>query len=127
MKKDGASLRIIDKIAAHSNTEFSLHLLDDCNGHIVSTIKKDKNNDCREVTMEILRRWIDAGGSNCTYKFVMDCLRKIGLGGLAEDINSKLMVCQPQIRIFILATYILMLHVILMCNKFMTFFNKIAV
>ena len=100
--KDGTSLHIIDTIAAHSNTKFGLHLLDDCNGNIVSTIKKDKNNDCREVTMEILKRWIDAGGSNCTYKFLMDCLRKIGLGGLAEDINSNLMVCQ--IRIFIIAT-----------------------
>ena len=96
MNKDGASLRIIDTIAGRNNTEFGLHLLDDHNGHIVSTIKKNKNNDCREVTMEILRRWIDAGGSNCTYKFLIDCLRKIGLGGLAEDINSNLMVCQPQ-------------------------------
>ena len=113
MNKDGTSLRIIDTIAAHSNTEFGLHLLDDRNGHIVSTIKKDKNNDSCEVTMEILRRWIDAGGSNCTYRFLMDCLRKIGLGGLAEDINSNLVVCQHYIiimtQIFIIATCILTL------------------
>ena len=96
--KDGISLRIVDTIAAHSNIEFGLHLLDDHNGHIVSTIQKDKNNDCLEVTMEILRRWIDAGGSNCTYKFLMDCLRKIGMGGLAEYINSNLMVWLPQIN-----------------------------
>lgn len=103
--KDGTSLRIVDTIAAHSNIEFGLHLLDDHNGHIVSTINKNKHNDCREVTMEILKRWIDAGGSNCTYKFLMDCLRKIELGGLAEDISSNLMVCQPQeTQIFIIAT-----------------------
>ena len=102
--KDGTSLRIIDTISAHSNIEFGLHLLDDRNGHIVSTIKKDKTNDCREVTLEILRRWIGAGGSNCTYQFLMYCLGKIELGGLAEDINSNLMVCQPQIQIFIIAT-----------------------
>ena len=96
--KDGTSLHIIDTISACSNIEFGLHLLDDHNGHIVSTIQKDKNNDCLEITMEILRRWIDAGGSNCTYKFLMDCLRRIGMGGLAEDINSNLMVWLPQIN-----------------------------
>ena len=117
--KDGTSLHIIDTIAARSNLEFGLHLLNDRNGHIVSTIKKDKNNDCREVTMEIFRRWIDAGGSYCTYKFLVDCLRKIGLGGLAEDIiNSNLMVCQPQIRIFVI-TYTCIL---ILCSEFMVIF-----
>ena len=85
--RDGRNLDIIGRIAAH-NTPFGIQLLKDANGHRVAVITRNHINDGVEaITRAILGRWLNDGGSTCTYAYLIECIAAIRLGALAEEIQ----------------------------------------
>ena len=87
---DDEPLHVIERIATKYYT-FGMNLLQDSNGEKVDVIKEKHILEGPEgITREILKEWIREGGSTCTYLHLLNCLRKSGLGALAEDILGQL-------------------------------------
>ena len=82
---DGTPLMFIERVAADEYTTFGMHLLQDGNGNKVEVIKKDHSQDAKSITQAIIREWLTSGGPR-TYQHLIECLKKSGLGALAEDI-----------------------------------------
>ena len=88
-KTDGTPLEFISKVAAGKYKNFGLHLLQDYNGNKVKIIEKDhKHEGAEAITEAIIGEWVSSGGSNHTYEHLIECLKKAGLGSLAEDIAT---------------------------------------
>lgn len=89
--KDDKPLNVFKKIANSQYENLGMILLSDENGDIVESIKKEKSDsNIEQITMAIIKKWIDVGGSQCTYAYLLDSLKKAELGGLAEDIEDAL-------------------------------------
>ena len=87
-KRDGKSLNVIGRIAGHYST-FGIHLLQDDNGDRVKLIERDHRYDGAEaITAEIIKKWIDGGGSTCTYEHLIECIEKVRLGALAGELRE---------------------------------------
>ena len=86
--RDGKSLNVIERIAAQYST-FGIHLLQDDNGVKVNLIERDHRFDGTEaITSAIIKKWIDGGGSTCTYKHLIECIEKVRLGALADELKE---------------------------------------
>ena len=86
---DGKNLRIIPRIAAGDYMTFGMRLLQDKNGDHVELIKRDHRQDGTEsVVQAIIRKWLANGAAPTQH--LIECLRKSGLGALAEDIDSAI-------------------------------------
>ena len=88
IKKDGRPLNLITRIVPEYD-EFGRNLLEDPDGHTVTVIKLSNNNP-RDVTIAILKKWLARGGA--TYKYLIECIRKVttgNLGGLAKDLEES--------------------------------------
>ena len=81
-------LNVIQKIAAGDYKIFGMHLLQDENGVKVDLIMKNHSQGGAEgITCAIFQKWlIDGPEHTRTYEHLMQCLRKSGLGALADDI-----------------------------------------
>ena len=84
---DGKNLRIIPRIAAGDYMTFGMRLLQDENGDQVELIKRDHRQDGTEsVIQAIIRKWLASGAAPNQY--LIECLRKSGLGVLANGIAN---------------------------------------
>ena len=86
--EDGSNLNVIQKIASGDYETFGMCLLKDGNGAKVDLIKKNHIQEGAEgITRAILKEWLrDCPEHTHTYENLMECLRKTGLGSLADDI-----------------------------------------
>ena len=86
---DGKNLRIIPRIAAGDYVMFGIRLLQDENGDQVELVKRDHRQDGTEsVIQAIIRKWLTSGAAPTQY--LIECLRKSGLGALAKDIANAI-------------------------------------
>ena len=87
---DGKNLRIIPRIAAGDYVMFGMRLLQDKNGDQVELIKRDlRQNGTESVIQAIIRKWL-ASGAAPTHQYLIECLKKSGLGALAKDIDNAI-------------------------------------
>ena len=87
---DGQPLNVIGQIAVHYYT-FGMNLLQDDNGVEIDVIEGDHIQRGNEaIARAILKRWLRDGGPTLTYPHLIDCLRKTGLGALADEISAQL-------------------------------------
>ena len=88
---DGNPLNIIPRIAAGDYTTFGMCLLQDENGVGVGLIEKTHNGPVG-VTYAIIQKWLTSGAAlTRTYQHLIECLREVELGVLAEDIENTLL------------------------------------
>ena len=79
---------VIQTIAAGDYETFGMCLLQDENGAKVDVIKEKHSQAGPKATTEaIIKEWLRDNPENTrTYDHLMECLRKSGLGALADDI-----------------------------------------
>lgn len=82
-------VRIIDRIGT-KYTELCTLLLQDEDGELIKTIVKDEKGITKDITREILRRWLSVGGAQATWKVLVDVLMKVEQQTLADDIVAAL-------------------------------------
>ena len=85
---DGKPLNVTGKIAANYYN-FGMNLLQDENGVEVAVIERN-HKEAEAITRVILMKWLGDGGPTCTYQHLVECLKKSGLGALADDISGQL-------------------------------------
>ena len=90
---DGNPLRIIPRIAAGDYMTFGMCLLQDENGVGVGLIEKTHAHDGPVgVTYAIIQKWLTSGAAPTrTYQHLIEYLREVELGVLAEDIENTLL------------------------------------
>ena len=70
---------------------FGTVLLEDKNGNIVKGIERSKRGDPVDVTVEIVRQWLQGKGRKpVTWQTFVECLREANLHVAAEDIERGL-------------------------------------
>ena len=85
--KDGKNLNIIRKIA-NEYQSFGIELLKDDNGDNVEAIRSNHiNKGVEAIATAILQEWLNDGGPTCTYTYLIECIRAVRLGALAEEIR----------------------------------------
>ena len=91
MDEDGQPVKIIQKIAAGKYKDFGMHLLDDENMTEVDVLEKHHIHEGPVgITKAIIKEWLVSGSTPRTHKHLIDCIRKCGLGALAEDMENAL-------------------------------------
>ena len=71
--------------------KFGILLLEDKEGSIVDSIAKSKRGDPVDITVEILRQWLQGKGRRpVTWQTLVTCLNNTGLYVLAEKIDDLL-------------------------------------
>ena len=86
---DGKPLKIIEKVSGGDYKTFGMYLLQDENGEQVKLAKKDHNNDsAKDITEEIIQKWLTSGAPTHTYHHLIECLKQSELGALAEQIAA---------------------------------------
>ena len=72
-------------------SHFGTILLEDKNGNIVKGIEKAKREDPVDVTVEIVRQWLQGKGRKpVTWQTFAECLKEANLHVAAEDIGRAL-------------------------------------
>ena len=75
---------------------FGTVLLEDKNGNIVKGIERAKRGDPVDVTVEIVRQWLQGKGRKpVTWQTFAECLRESNLHVAAEDIEKALSPTVP--------------------------------
>ena len=75
---------------------FGTVLLEDKNGNIVTGIERAKRGDPVDVTVEIVRQWLQGKGRKpVTWQTFVECLRESHLHVAAEDIEKALSPTVP--------------------------------
>lgn len=70
---------------------FGTVLLEDKNGNIVKGIERSKRGDPVDVTVEIVRQWLQGKGRKpVTWQTFVECLKEANLHRAAEDIERAL-------------------------------------
>ena len=90
---DSKPLKIIETVAAGDYVTFGMCLLQDENGEHaqVRLIKKDHINEgAKDITEEILQKWLTSGAPTHMYQHLIECLEQSELGALAEQIAAIL-------------------------------------
>ena len=81
---------ILEEIA-NDYVNFGIHLLDDHNGNRVKSIESQKRGDPTDITVEIVRKWLQGKGScPVTWQIFLECLRKSKLNFAADYIQAAL-------------------------------------
>ena len=71
--------------------KFGILLLEDKKGSIVDSIAKSKQHVPVDITVEILRQWLQGKGKKpVTWQTLVTCLQDTGLYVLAENIDDSL-------------------------------------
>ena len=71
--------------------KFGILLLEDKKGSIVDSIAKSKQHVPIDITVEILRQWLQGKGKKpVTWQTLVTCLRDTGLYVLAKNIDDSL-------------------------------------
>ena len=70
---------------------FGIALLNDENGTLVETIKKEKLGKCEDINNEIIASWIRKNNPDLKHGWetLTDAIRKAGLIKLADDIDNE--------------------------------------
>ena len=69
---------------------FGILLLNDETGAEVRTIVTKHHEDADQINLEILSLWIQGKGKPLSWDVLIDVLKTIGLGTLAEDTENGL-------------------------------------
>ena len=81
---------IVDEIANEYET-FGIRLLDDSNGLRIKSIEKTKRGDPTDITIEIVRQWLQGKGRKpVTWQTFVECLRESRLDVPADHIEAAL-------------------------------------
>ena len=73
-------------------SKLGIFLLKDETGAIVKALKQEHLQNSEEINMAIFRDWLQGKGAQpVAWSTLIDVLRKIGLGTLADDIEGGLM------------------------------------
>ena len=82
-------MNAIETIAANDYESFGMFLLNDINGNRVDLIKEDVSGATR-ITTKIIQTWLKTTGTPHTYRYLIECVRKAGMGAFAELLESKI-------------------------------------
>ena len=65
---------------------FSMQVLE------LDVIEKNNNNDIDEQFRKMIKKWLEMGGTGCTWKAIYDALRHhtVGLNSIAEELKKRL-------------------------------------
>ena len=89
-KGKGKTFNVAELVGANF-TELGIFLLKD-NGAKVEALEKEQLLNSKKINMAILIQWLQGKGAHpVTWSTLIDVLRKIGLGTLADDIEGGLM------------------------------------
>ena len=66
-------------------------LLDDKNGTLMPAITKEFANNAQDINTEVLRRWIQGNGIDCTWRVLLDAL-KVPCRALSKRVEEALTV-----------------------------------
>ena len=69
---------------------FGIILLDDKAGKRVDIIKKDCRGISEDITMEILKEWLNGKGTEVSWKSLVKTLRKCKINFLADQIEMAI-------------------------------------
>ena len=73
-------------------SKLGILLLKDDTGAIVEALERQHLLNVEEINMAIFRKWLQGTGAQpVAWSTLIDVLRKIGLGTLADDIEGGLM------------------------------------
>lgn len=72
---------------------FGIFLLNDKDGHQVRTIRHNHRDDLEEVNIEILEHWLREGGSQVTWRTLVQTLKDMKLNRLASEIQDVIQPC----------------------------------
>ena len=69
--------------------KFGIQLLHDSNGNIVAGIERKKRDDPGDITIEILRQWLQGKGKKpVTWQTLVECLEDTNLHVAADHIKA---------------------------------------
>ena len=75
----------------NSYQQLGMQLLDDANGLRVKSIETAKRGDPGDITVEVLRQWLQGKGrSPVTWEMLVECLQKANLNVPADYIEKTL-------------------------------------
>ena len=69
---------------------FGIFLLDDKTGNRVDIIEHNCRGDAVNITMEILREWLNGKGTEVSWKNLIETLRKCKINSLADQIEMAI-------------------------------------
>ena len=76
--------------AGYSN--LGVFLLNDKTGTIVQALENEHNKNAEKINMAIFSQWLQGKGAQpVAWSTLIDVLRKIGLGTVAEDVEGGMM------------------------------------
>ena len=89
--KDPKPLNLAIKVSTKYSS-LGVFLLNDETGIIVQALENEHNKNSEEINKAIFRKWLQGMGAlPVSWSTLIDVLRKIGLGTLADDIEGGLM------------------------------------
>ena len=84
-------MNAIETIAANDYESFGMFLLEDKNGKRVDLIKEDVSGAVK-ITTKIIQTWLKTTGTPHTYRYLIECVRKAGMGAFADLLKLKMML-----------------------------------
>ena len=84
--RDG--LDVIKTIAANNYRTFGMFLLHDENGQRIDFITRREGNMIESVVEGIVAEWLKQESTPRTYQYLIECLRKSGMGAFAEEFED---------------------------------------
>ena len=69
---------------------FGIFLLKDDNGSKMAVIKNNCRGDAENITMTVLKKWLQGGGMSPAWESLVEALRKCNLKYLADNIQEQL-------------------------------------
>ena len=80
----------IPDIVGDSYRRFAGYVLKDNDGKIVEELKKEHKDNAGEIMYDVLRRWVNGEGRDCTWKNLISALKASGHKQEAEAIKQWL-------------------------------------
>ena len=87
--RNSDGLNAIQTIASNDYETFGMFLLNDDNGKGVDLIKEDVSGAVK-ITTEIIKTWLGSSGTPHTYRYLIQCVRKAGMGAFADHLESMM-------------------------------------
>ena len=85
----GDPVEFIKRVAADKYKYFGMYLLNDENMTEVDLLERLNFHEGPEgITEAIIKKWLVSGSTPRTYEHLIACIKKCGLGALAEDIEN---------------------------------------
>ena len=80
----------IPDVVGKSYRRFAGYILKDSDGKIVEELKKEHKDDAEEIVYDVLRRWVNGEGHDCTWENLISALKASGHKQEAEAIKQWL-------------------------------------